>query len=231
MLEHVLAAPLGWPHHQVATDGSFSSSPSRSRHSPGRNGMMAAVSITPEPSALAIVTLPARAASTSPATPSDESPRSSSGSQKLSSSLPEDDVDRLQAFERLDEDAAVAHRQVAAFDQREAQIAREVRMLEVRFVVRPGRQQHDPGLVVRLRRQRHQRVALSAEERRQPLNLAVAERFGQAAQQHDPVLERVAGARRRLRPVGEHPPLAVRRARQVDGVQVQVDIPAGRGMP
>ena len=49
--------------------------------------MMAAVSITPEPSALAIVTLPARAASTRPATPSDESLRSSSGSQKLSSSL------------------------------------------------------------------------------------------------------------------------------------------------
>ena len=40
-----------------------------------------AVSIAPEPSALAIVTLPARAASTSPATPSVESARSSSGSQ------------------------------------------------------------------------------------------------------------------------------------------------------
>jgi hypothetical protein len=44
----------------VATDGSISSSPNRCRHNAGRNGMMAAVSITPEPSAFAIATLPAR---------------------------------------------------------------------------------------------------------------------------------------------------------------------------
>ena len=135
----------------------------------------------------------------------------------------EDDVDRLQAFQRLDEDPAITHRQVAAFDQGEAQIAREVRMLEVRFVVRPGRQQHDPGLVSRLRRHRPERVALSAEERRQPVNLTIAERFGQAAQQDDPVFERIPGAGRRLRPVGEHPPLTVGRAHQVGGMQVEVN--------
>ena len=54
--------------------------------SAGRNGRSAGVSITPVPSALATATLPARTASTSPATPRNESPRSSSGSQKLSSS-------------------------------------------------------------------------------------------------------------------------------------------------
>ena len=57
----------------------------------------------------------------------------------------------------------------------------------------------------------------------EPLHLAIAERFGQVAQQHDPVFERIAGARRRLRAVGEHPPLAVRRARQVHGVQVEMN--------
>ena len=47
--------------------------------------MIAAVSITPLPSAFATRTLPAPTASTSPATPRNESPRNSSGSQKLSS--------------------------------------------------------------------------------------------------------------------------------------------------
>jgi len=84
-------------------------------------------------------------------------------------------------------------------------------MLEVGFVVRPRCEQHHPWLViVRPWRERHQRVALSAKERGQPLNLAIAERLGQAAQQDDAVLERVAGARRRLRAVSQDPPLTVR---------------------
>ena len=56
-------------------------------------------------------------------------------------------VDRLQAAERLQEHAAVAHRQVAALDQREAEVAREVGVLEVGLVVRPGREQHDARVV------------------------------------------------------------------------------------
>ncbi len=35
------------------------------------------------------------------------------------------------------------------------------------------------------------------------------------------ILERVAGARRRLRAIADHPPAAVRRAREVGGVEVQ----------
>ena len=48
----------------------------------------------------------------------------------------------LQSRERLQPHAAVAHRQVAAFHERKSEIAREVRMLEVGFIERPGRQQH-----------------------------------------------------------------------------------------
>ena len=64
---------------------------------------------------------------------------------------PEDDVDRLQAFERLDEDAAIANRQVAAFDQRESEIASEVRVLEVGFVVAARASAARPAAVSRRR--------------------------------------------------------------------------------
>ena len=47
--------------------------------------MIAAVSINPLPSAFATFTFPATMASTKPGTPSNESLRNSSGSQKLSS--------------------------------------------------------------------------------------------------------------------------------------------------
>ena len=65
-----------------------------------------------------------------------------------------DDVDGLEAVEGLDEDATVAHRQIAALDQREAEIPREIGVLEVGFVVRARRQQHDLRLVALLWRQR-----------------------------------------------------------------------------
>ena len=73
------------PHHHVATLGSFNSSPSRCRHSPGRKASNAGLSARPEPRALATVTCPARAACTSPGTPRNESLRNSTGSQNVSS--------------------------------------------------------------------------------------------------------------------------------------------------
>ena len=47
-----------------------------------------------------------------------------------------DRVHALQAVDRLQPDAVVAHREVAALDQREAEVAREQRVLEVGLVVR-----------------------------------------------------------------------------------------------
>ena len=41
-----------WPHHHVATDGSFNSSPSRCRHRPGRNAMNAGLWSRPLPGSI-----------------------------------------------------------------------------------------------------------------------------------------------------------------------------------
>ena len=208
----------GWPHHHVGTDGSASSSPSRCRHSPGRKGSSAGVSSTPLPSALATATWPARTAWTSPATPSDESPRSSSGSQKSSSMRRRMTSTGCRPSTVFRKTRLVAHGEVAALDEREAEIAREIGVLEVGLVVGARREQHDARRVGRPRRQRVEHLAQAAEERRQPLHAAVAEGLRQAARQRDPVLERVAGAGRRLGAIGEHPPRAVGRAREVGGV-------------
>ena len=154
MLEHVRRDLAVVRTTRSATDGSISSSPSRWRQSAGRNGRMAAVSITPG----------AERVGDDDVAGADGIDQAGDAEQRVAAQLEriaeavvepaEDDVDRLQAFERLDEDAAIAHGQVAAFDQREAEIAREVRMLEVRLVVRSRRQQHDLGGQVRRRRQR-----------------------------------------------------------------------------
>ena len=46
--------------------------------------------------------------------------------------------------------------------------------------------------------------------------------IGQRARQREPVFERVAGAGGRLGPVAQHPPLAVRPAAEIDGIDAQV---------
>ena len=107
----------------------------------------------------------------------------------------QDHVHRVQPAQRLEEHAPVAHGQIAALDQRVAEVLRQERLLEVGRVVRAGGQQHDARVLAAVRRQRRQRVAQRPEERRQPLRVALAERLGQHAPEHDPVLQRVAGAR------------------------------------
>ena len=70
---------------QNKKDHVFISDPLRYLFVSGRNAKKAGLSSKPEPRALAIVTWPARATCTSPGTPSTDSARSSSGSQKPSS--------------------------------------------------------------------------------------------------------------------------------------------------
>ena len=200
-----------------------SSSPSSARHRPGRNAIVAAVSTSPLPSALATATLPARTACMRPGVPSADSPSSSSGSQKPSSWRRRITCTGEQARERLQIDAVVAHGEVVALDERDAEVAREIGVLEVGLVVRPGREQHDARPAGR-RRELDQRVAERLEEAGEPLDVEVAERLGQDARHHDPVLERIARARRRLRAVADHPPLPVRRAREVGGEGVQIAV-------
>ena len=55
----------------------------------------------------------------------------------------QDDVGALEARDGAHIDAAVAHDQVVALDQQEAEIARQVRLLEIGLAEGPGRQQAD----------------------------------------------------------------------------------------
>ena len=129
---------------------------------------------------------------------------------------------RLQAVQCLQEDALVAHGQVAAFGQRDAQVARQIGMFEIRFRVRTRRQQHQAGrLAVGARAQALQHVEQAAVAGGQPLHLHLPERLGEKARDDQPVLQRVAETRRRLRPVTDHPPLPVGRSRDVEGDDVQ----------
>ena len=131
-------------------------------------------------------------------------------------------VDALQALYRLQPDLAVAYREVAPLDEREAEVARQQRVLEVRLVVRSRRQQADQRRAVAPGRPLTQRITQGVEERGEVLHVQVAEHLREHARDDEPVLQRIARARGRLRAVVDDPPAAVRRTRQVGRVVKQV---------
>ena len=126
----------------------------------------------------------------------------------------------LQARHGADEDAVVADGQVFAFDQKKAEIAREIGVLEIGFVQRPRRQHADRRIVVAVERRqlRLEAPGRTARGARPEAPIDV----GHRARQREPVLQRVARARRRLRAVAEHPPSPVRRAADIDAVEPQM---------
>ena len=141
-----------------------------------------------------------------------------------------DGVHALEAADRLEPDAVVAHGEVASFHQREAEVARQQRMFEVGLVVGPRREQHDARRAALTRRTRcpvAQRRAQGVEECGQVLHRQLAEHLREHARDDEPVLERVARTRRSLRAVAHHPPPAVGRAREVGGVLQQVAATGG----
>ncbi|MNZ74402.1 hypothetical protein D3C78_928500 [compost metagenome] len=130
-------------------------------------------------------------------------------------------VHALQPAEGLQVDGAVAHGQVAALDQRIAELARQVEVLEVGLVEAPRGQQHHQRRLAVARRLARQGVLQGAEVAGQVLHAQVAVQLGKGARDDLPVLQRIAGAGRRLGAVGGDPPAAVRRPRQVHRIQVQ----------
>ncbi len=64
----------------------------------------------------------------------------------------ENDIDGQEAAEGLQIDVRAADRQVAAFDERIAEVAGKVGILEVAWASRSGREEHDAGIVGPLRR-------------------------------------------------------------------------------
>ena len=144
---------------------------------------------------------------------------------------PQQDVHALQPGEGLQVQLVVAHREVLAFDERHAEIAREERVLEEGFAVRAGREQRD---VRRAFVAGHRRAAALDErrdsprvERREPLHAHRAERIGEHARDDQPVFERIAEPRRRLGAVRHDHPRAARLAREIDRDELQI-LPARR---
>ena len=111
------------------------------------------------------------------------------------------------------------HREVVAFDEEKAEIAREIGLFGIGLAVGTRREQSDARL--RALRRRAQAVAQGAEEGRQALDVHRLVGRGKGARQDEPVLQGVAGAGRRLRAVGEHPPAAVRPTPEIGSVDAQ----------
>ncbi len=126
----------------------------------------------------------------------------------------------LEAGHRADEDAVVACRQILALDQQEAEIAGEIGVLEISLVHRPGRQHADPGIVLPVEAVKLGLQGL--EERRVAAHPQVAIDVRNPVREREPVFQRIAGARRRLGAVAQHPPAAIGAARDIDGVEAQM---------
>ena len=137
----------------------------------------------------------------------------------------------LQARQGLQPNNTAAHRQVAAFHQRQAQVAGEICLLIIGFVVGPRRQQDDqrrltttqryPAVARALAPPMGQAGAQGGEEARQVLNLQVAQQIREGPRDHCAVFQGITGTRRRLGAVRYNPPLAIGRAGQIDGVKMQ----------
>ena len=87
---------------------------------------------------------------------------------------------------------AVRDDKILAFDQKQAEIAGEIGLLEIGFVERAGRQQADAR--VRALRHRGKAEAERLEERCQPLDIHIAVKGWESPRQDKPVGERVASA-------------------------------------
>ena len=100
--------------------------------------IIAGASSTPEPSALASATPPSRTASTRPG---DAKPRMRVEFERIGEIAVDaapDHVGALEAGDGAHMHLAVAHGEVAAFDENEAEIAGEIGLFEIGFVSGPG---------------------------------------------------------------------------------------------
>ena len=121
----------------------------------------------------------------------------------------QDHVHRLQAAQHLEEDAVVAHRQVAALDQRVSPGSGPGRRARNRSRCRgrasAGRCAGCRGCAAPAPRSVSR---IGAEEQRQALHLAVAEDVRQHARPDQAIFQRVAGPGRRLRAIARSPTIA-----------------------
>ena len=147
------------PSHQVATSGSSSFSPSSRSATGGRKPSHAADSSTPVPSALRHHD----AAGAQRAQQSrDAERRVAAQFQRIAEIVveaPQDGMHAAQSAQRLEEHRVAAHREVAAFDQRHAELAGEVGVFEVGLVVGTRASGSPPAAPRRRRRSAARRAA------------------------------------------------------------------------
>ena len=130
-------------------------------------------------------------------------------------------VHALQSLQRLEEQDAVAHRQVAALDQRAGQFAGEHDVLEPELVVGAGGEQGESGPLGASRGEALQRVLPGVEERSEAPRRVGAEQFRERAREGAAVLQHVGDAGRVRGAVGDDAPLPVGPAHDLGGIGVQ----------
>ena len=129
-------------------------------------------------------------------------------------------IEPLQAGDGADMDAVSADREVVALDQQETEIARDRRMLEKGFA-EGARCQHADARIVAVGAGA-QRVAERLEEGCYAFDIHRFVEIGKGARQYQAVFQRVAGPRRRLRPVAEHPPAPIGATADIGGIEMQI---------
>ena len=131
-------------------------------------------------------------------------------------------VHLAQAFEGFHEHPSVAHGEILTLDQREAEQSREISVLEVGLVAGAGREQDDGWILLIARCEPAQGFAAQPDGFREAPWANGLDGFRENARDHRAILEHEADAGRRLRAIGHHPPLAIRRPCKVHGVGVEI---------
>ena len=129
-------------------------------------------------------------------------------------------ADRPQARNGAHHQLVVDDCDILAFEQHEAEIAGDIGVFVIGFVSRSRRQDGDASLTAALATE--QGIAECAEEGREAMDLRFCVDIGKGAGGGDAGFERKAGARWRLRAVGQHPPIAIGAASDLEGQEMQI---------
>ena len=133
----------------------------------------------------------------------------------------EQSVHALQALQGFEVELFLAHQQITALHQAQAQVAGQVSVLKIGFVVGPGREQGDMRIAPA-------RGALADAAQQALVGLGHllhahgGKSIGKLARDQGPVFQQIAQPRGRLRALRQQPPAAVGTARQVKGGHAQM---------
>ena len=124
-------------------------------------------------------------------------------------------MDRLETGDGANCRLVAMDNKIAAFEEKQAQIAGEIGVLEIGLVVGPGREQPQPRAVRTGQLVEH--FAKALEEGRQALDIHRPDDVRKGLLIGDPVFQDEARAGRCLGAIAEHPPSPVGPAAEIDG--------------